>query len=289
MLSVLIVHWNTADLLQRCLGSIFRFHPDLPLEVIVVDNASSDGAAAMVLRDFPQVKLVEAGRNTGYAAGNNLAFSFASGSSLLALNPDTEFLRPTLAEAEAVLHAKPDRGCVAIRLLDPDGTRQSSVRGFPTWKGIIGDITGLGRRFPGSGWDSYRLDGFDYDVSGPAPQPMGTFLLFRREALAAVGDPKHPFDEDFPIFFNDVDLLKRLADKGWQTWYEATLSILHHGGMSTRQVRKSMIWESHRSLIRYAKKHMLGGAGLLVFPFAAGLIWLAALYRARGFDAGFRR
>jgi len=289
MLSVLIVHWNTADLLERCLGSIFRFHPDLPLEVIVVDNASSDGAPAMVLREFPQVKLIQPGRNTGYAAGNNLAFSSASGTSLLALNPDTEFVRPTLAEAERLLHADPRRGCLAIRLVDPDGSVQPSVRGFPTWMGIIGDISGLGRRFPGSAWDGYRLSGFDYEGSGPAPQPMGTFLMFRREALSSIGDSGHPFDEEFPIFFNDVDLAKRLGDKGWETWYEASLSILHHGGMSTRQVRKSMIWESHRSLIRYAKKHMLGGSGFIIFPFAATLIWIAALVRAKGFDAGFRR
>jgi GT2 family glycosyltransferase len=289
MLSVLIVHWNTAELLRRCLSSIFRFHADLAMEVIVVDNASEDGAPDMVLREFPQVKLVEPGQNTGYAAGNNLAFSQAKGEALLALNPDTEFTSPTLEQAIAVLESEPRRGCVAVQLVDPEGHGQRSVRGFPSWIGILGDVTGLAKRFPSSIWDSYRRYGFDYAISGPAPQPMGSFLMFKREALADLGDPYHPFDEDFPIFFNDVDLLKRLADKNWQTWYEASLSIVHYGGMSTRQVRKSMIWESHRSLIRYARKHMLGHGGFLVFPFAAVAIWLAAAIRARGFDAGFRR
>ncbi|MFQ3677951.1 MAG: hypothetical protein SNJ74_08410, partial [Fimbriimonadaceae bacterium] len=141
-------------------------------------------------------------------------------------------------------------------------------------------------RFPKSGWASYRLPAFDYSVGQPAPQPMGTFLLFKREALAAIGDPAAPFDLQFPIFFNEVDLLLRLERAGWETWYEPAARVLHHGGASTRQVRKSMIWESHRSLLRFLRKHRL--VTPWAYPVVGLAVWVGALVRARGYHAGFR-
>jgi len=112
--------------------------------------------------------------------------------------------------------------------------------------------------------------------------------LFRRQALESVGSAMAPFDETFPIFFNEVDLLYRLKKAGWECRYSPKAQILHHGGESTKQVRKSMIWESHRSLARYLWKH--GGKGLRVvgLPFVSVLIFAAAFVRAKGYDAGFR-
>jgi GT2 family glycosyltransferase len=117
---------------------------------------------------------------------------------------------------------------------------------------------------------------------------MGTFVLFRRKALEAVGDPSAPFDEDFPIFFNDVDLLKRLADKGWPCWYSAAGHVVHHHGASTGQAnRKAMVWESHKSLVRYFRKH-LAFPGRLLLPLIALAAYAAAFVRAKGYHAGFR-
>jgi N-acetylglucosaminyl-diphospho-decaprenol L-rhamnosyltransferase len=287
MLSVLIVNWNTCDLLRRCLQSIHRFSPAEPLEVIVVDNASSDGSAEMVRSEFPDVRLIASAVNTGYARGNNLAFGAAQGDWLLTLNPDTEFLDTSLQKAIEILRAHNTIGCLAARLVYPDGGTQKSVRGWPTALGVLGDATKLGTRFPGRKLGSYRLNTFDYEKEQLAPQPMGTFLLFRKEALEKVGDPKKPFDESFPIFFNEVDLLYRMHRAGWDCLYSPEVRVVHHGGESTRQVRKSMIWESHRSLVRFLKKHYrtkLNAPGLAVF---AGLIYVAAFVRARGYDAGF--
>jgi len=162
------------------------------------------------------------------------------------------------------------------------------VRGFPTLLGILGDLTGLGRRHPGSIWDAYRLTGFDYETEQSAPQPMGTFLLFRRTALGELGDPGRPFDERFPIFFNEVDLLYRLADAGWEIWYSPKVRILHHGGEGTKQVRPAMIWESHRSLLRFFGKHRGPLYRWLVAPWLALLVYGLAFVRARGYHGGFR-
>lgn len=285
-LSILIVNWNTRDLLRACLTSL-REYPYADDAVIVVDNASSDGSAAMVRSEFPDVRLIEPGTNAGYAKGNNLAFAAADSPYLLTLNPDTQVFEGTLARAVASLKGRPSHGYLGAKLVSPDGSTQASVRGFPTLLGLLGDWTGLGARVAGP-LDSYRLTRFDYDAPQAAPQPMGTFLLFRREALEAVGSANAPFDEAFPIFFNEVDLLKRLDEAGWPGWYDPDVRVMHHHGASTRQVRKAMIWESHRSLVRYLTKHAphpLANAG---YRGLALLIYLAALIRARGVHAGFR-
>lgn len=291
MLSILIVNWNTRDLLGACLASIQRFPPSDPYEIIVVDNASSDGSAALVAEKYPSVRLFEPGTNLGYAAGNNLAFSKAGGEFVLTLNPDTEFVDESLRRAVDFMEEHPRIGVLSARLVDPgpEGRTQPSIRGFPSLVGIFGDVTGLGRLFPRGALGSYRLPVFDYERGGPAPQPMGTFLLFRRSAIEATGvSPDAPFDESFPIFFNEVDLLRQMADAGFPAWYEPSIRVVHHGGASTRQVRPSMIWESHRSLLRYFRKHSSAAGRILVLPVVGALVWLAALVRAKGWSPGFR-
>lgn len=288
MVSVLVVNWNTRELLRACLKSLVSNPPKTPHEVIVVDNASSDGSAEMVRTEFPQVTLVASPRNLGYAEGNNEAWSRAQGEWRLSLNPDTEVPPGAIDAAVAKLEARADCAVLAPRLVEPGGMTQKSVRGFPTVWGILGDLSGLGKLFPGSLLDSYRLTAFDYETEQCAPQPMGTFLLYRQSAVSEIGDPQRPFDPQFPIFFNEVDLLLRLAQHGGRCLFVPDIRILHHGGASTKQVRKSMIWESHRSLIRFLRKHSRSLGSRLAFPVVAALIWFGALLRARGYDVGFR-
>lgn len=284
-LSLLLVNWNTRDLLLVCLASIRLYPPSVPFEVIVVDNASRDGSAEAVRTEFPEVHLIESGRNAGYATGNNLAFAAGSGEFLLTLNPDTEMRSGTLDAALDALRRNPRFGATGVRQIGNDGQVQASVRGFPSVLGIFGDLSGLAARFPRSIWDTYRSTGFDYDSEGPAPQPMGTFLLFRR---GSIPNPTAPFDEGFPIFFNEVDLLKRMAEAGWPAMYTPRAEIRHHGGESTRQVRPLAIWESHRSLVRYLRKHQSPLKNFLILPWLAPLLYASALFRARGYRAEFR-
>lgn len=288
MLSVLIVNWNTRNLLKACLNSIELFPPDDPYEIIVVDNDSTDGSAQMVREEFPGVKLVLPGANTGYAKGNNLACTAASGTMYLTLNPDTELTAGCLQYTVDLLLEEREVGCVAAKLIGLDGNVQHSVRGFPCIWGIFGDFSKLGTLFPNSKLGSYRMPSFDYSVQQLAPQPMGTYLLFRKDALSAVGDPHKPFDESFPIFFNEVDLLLRLKRAGWGCLYTPDATVRHHGGEGTKQVRKSMIWESHKSLVRFLRKHYQTVWNAPFLALFAMLIYCAAFVRARGYDAGFR-
>ncbi len=287
MLSIIIVNWNTREFLKKCLASIYQFPPDCDFEIIVVDNASQDSSAEMVRTDFPSVKLLEPGSNLGYADGNNLGFSEAQGDFLLTLNPDTEFIDYAIRNCISILREKPNVGVLGPQLIGPDNKSQKSIRGFPSVLGILGSVLRLDKILKTGPFSTYSLPLFDYSKDGFADQPMGTFLLFRRSALETVGDPKKPFDSQFPIFFNEVDLLFRLKNAGWPCWYSSKEHVLHHHGASTKQVPKKMIWESHKSLSKYFAKHLKG----LRRIWLPGIIFLnivVAFIRARGYHAGFR-
>jgi GT2 family glycosyltransferase len=284
MLSVIIVNWNTREHLRECLRSIHAHGTTEPLEVIVVDNASLDGSAAMVAFEFPWVRLEASGQNLGYAMGNNLGFGVAKGEWLLTLNADTKFFDDSLQVAVDRLAAMPKAAVLAGTLLDADAKAiQRSVRSFPRPSAIIPEILGLSKFFPRQ-FGEYRQVAFDYTKAQEAEQPMGTFLLFRKSALDEVG----VMDELFSIFFNEVDLLYRIKRAGWQIWYSPEVRIIHFGGQSTRQIPKKMVWESHRSLLRYYRKWYLKWWNAPLIWIFSAYVWLAAFIRARGWDAGFR-
>lgn len=285
LLSILIVNWNTRDLLGRCLASIQAHAPATTWEVIVVDNASDDGSADLVEAKYPWARLVRNEFNRGYAAGNNQALEMAKGEFLLTLNPDTEFFDDSLTKAIELFHQQPQVGALGGRLLNRDGTTQQSIRGFPRPLPILFDLLGLAKLFPKVPLlGAYRMTTFDYDKETEVEQPMGTFLMFRKKALEETGH----FDERFPIFFNEVDLLWRLRLAGWKILYSPTVKLYHLGGASTRQVRKKMIWESHKSLIRFYYKWYNRLWNLPLLWMFSGVVWLAAWFRARGWSAGFR-
>lgn len=286
MVSVVIVNWNTKDKLRACLTSL-QVQTQPPAQVIVVDNASSDGSADMVKSEFPSVTLLAESTNHGYAKGNNIGLNLAISEFILTLNPDTELPTDNLEKATRSLARHPECGALSVKFIGPERETQASVRGFPTILGIIGQLTNLDRKFPESPLANYSFPNFNYEKSQLAPQPMGTYLLFRRSILSKFTNPAQPFDEEFPIFFNEVDLLYRMHRAGYACWYDADLTIFHHHGASTKQRRKSMIWESHLSLIRYFKKH-LRGFSRIALPLIAGASIAAAFVRAKGYHAGFR-
>ena len=230
---------------------------------------------------------------------------------ILTLNPDVEFFDNSLRVAVDKMRKRPEVGAMGIRLVDPDGvTTQASIRSFPRPSAIIPEMLGLSRLLP-SVFGQYRMHGFDYSKSQEIEQPMGSFVLYRVAALRqanpsfrpkrseveesqserSLDSARHdegPFDSQFPIFFNEVDLIQRIANAGWKIWYCAGARLKHHGGASTRQVRKPMIWESHRSLVRYYRKWYYRWWSAPLFWLFAGLVYLGAFVRARGFHAGFR-
>ena len=277
-LSLCIVNWNTRDLLRDCLRSVEVTRGDLELEVIVVDNASGDGSAQMVREGFPQVRLIANADNTGYAHANNQALEAAVGTYRMLLNPDIVVHEGALQALVAFMDGEPSAGAVAPRLLNPDGTLQFSCRSFPDPDVVLYEALGLARRFPESRrFGKYRMTWWGYDELRAVPQPMASALLLRSAALDEIG----LMDEQFPIFFNDVDLCRRIWDAGYQVFLLPEATMTHYGGSSTGQVRREMIAESHRAFLRYYEKHYRGKVNAVAYGMAVGLLRLGGWWRLR--------
>lgn len=264
MLSVLLVSWNTRDLLRACLGSLREHLSEVEHEIIVVDCASSDESAAMVEREFPGVRLLASKQNLGFARGNNLAFEPARGEWVWLLNPDTQVLAGAAQTLVSFLEAHPQVGGVASALVDArDGRFQASCRTFPTPGALWCEASGLARIFPRSKrFGFYKMGWFSLRTRRQVEQPMASSFLLRRAAIESSGGL---FDERFPIFFNDVDLCWRLQQNGWQVWYEPGARVLHWGGASTSQRRREMIAESHRSLEEFYQLYFRARLNPVVF------------------------
>jgi GT2 family glycosyltransferase len=276
-LSVVIVNWNTRDLLRACLHSLRAALVASPLsaEILVVDNASADGSAALVAAEFPEARLFANRENRNYAGGNNQGIAAATGDYLLLLNPDTEVPVGAPDALVALLRENPRVGAVSPALVYPDGRLQSSVRGFPTPHALLGEVTGLARLLPRTAWASYRPDDLPLDRPSSVDQPMASAFLVRKAAL----DPIGAFDEQFPLFFNDVDLCFRLKQAGWEIWYDPRVRVVHVGGASTRQVRPEAIRRSHEGLRRYYQKHYRGKLPAPVYAAIIALIGLGGSLR----------
>jgi len=294
MLSVLIVNWNTRDYLRACLSSLETTCAELEHEIIVVDNASKDSSAEMVSTLFPRVQLIASTENLGFAAGNNLAYERARGQWIWLLNPDTEvlpnapqklmaFLEPSLEPSTSDNSAR--RGAVASALIDArTGRPQKSCRTFPTPAALWAEASGLAKKLPRSRrFGFYKMGWWNYRDARKVEQPMASSFLMRRDAIEEIYDEKIGglFDEDFPIFFNDVDLCWRLEKRGWEIWYQPDAGVLHHGGASTQQVKPAMIAESHRCLRLFYEKHYREILSPIVYWATIALMEVGGAWRLR--------
>lgn len=251
-LAICIVNWNTRELLDACLQSIRDTQGDLQVDTVVVDNASGDGSAEMVRAKHPWARLTANGDNRFYAAANNQALQAADAPFKLLLNPDIVVHPGSLQSLLALMADHPQAGAVAPRLRGVDGEIQPSCRAFPGPDIVRYEALGLSRLFPRHPrFGMYRMTWWDYSDERQVDQPMASALLLRDAALQQIG----LFDEQFPMFFNDVDLCRRLWDAGWEIWFTPVAEMTHLGAASTRQVRREMIIESHRSFVLYYEKH----------------------------------
>jgi len=258
-LSVIVVTWNSAADIEACIDSI---NSGAEFEVIVVDNASSDATLGL-LRQHHHLKLVENQRNRGYAAANNQGVRLATGEYVLLLNPDTKIELGALDALTQYLDNHPAVGAVAPRLVSPDGATQFSIRSFPTASSLFWELIGFAYLLPKNPvFGRWKMKYFDYSRTAEVEQPMASCLMVRKTVLDQLGG----MDERFPMFYNDVDLSKRMADAGWKTAYVADARVVHRHGASTKQVRPKMIRESHRSAFRYLRKQD-----------HCGLFWLKAI------------
>ncbi|MDW8325447.1 MAG: glycosyltransferase family 2 protein [Anaerolineales bacterium] len=296
-LGVVILNWNTRDLLRNCLKSVFASTGLSAYRVVVVDNASTDGSAAMVRAEFPQALLIESRANNGYAAGNNLGLRALGFADLvpsregvleresagkgeppryaLLLNPDTVVPPTALAEMVTYMDARPQVGIAGPRLVLPNGQLDLACRrSFPTPEVSFYRLTGLSRLFPRSRlFGRYNLTYLSPDVETEVDSVVGAFMLVRGAAIAQAG----LLDENFFMYGEDLDWALRIKQHGWQVRYNPAVTVLHVKRAASRRSRRAQI-AFHEAMLYFYRKHyadvthpLLGA--LVVFGIRLNLAW----------------
>ncbi|WP_448592045.1 glycosyltransferase family 2 protein [Thermoflexus hugenholtzii] len=249
--SVIVVSWNVWSWLAPCLRSIRQALGRLEGEIIVVDNASTDGTPERVREAFPEVRLLINPANRGFPAANNQGMAVARGRYFFLLNPDTVVLDQAIEDLVTFADAHPDVGVVGPQLLNPDGSVQSSRRRFPTfWTAL----------FESTWWQPwaprfilahyYVLDRPDHEIQ-EVDWVTGAAMLVRREVVERVG----PMDEGFFMYAEELDWCRRIRQAGWRVFYYPPAKVIHYGGRSSDQVPALQHLAFQRSKIRYFRKH----------------------------------
>jgi GT2 family glycosyltransferase len=250
--SIIIVSWNTRDVLHDCLDSVFQQTEGLLFEVIVVDNASTDGSAEMVRIEFPRARLIENSCNKGFAAANNQAIAVAKGRYILLLNSDTIVLDHAIDKVVAFADSRPAAEIVGCRVLNPDGTLQPTCAMFPSIWNLLLSTTYLYKLFPHNrflGREEMKWWG-GRDVR-KVDVVWGCFMLVRREMIEKVG----VLDEQFFMYGEETDWCYRSRNAGYKVVFTPCAEIIHLGGQSSKLAAAKMTLLRCSSRLLFFKKH----------------------------------
>ncbi len=252
-LSVIIVNYNVQHFLEQCLHSVFKASKGVNSEIFVVDNNSVDGSVAMVKEKFPEVKLIENKRNTGFSYANNQAIKMAHGEYVLLLNPDTVVEEDTFEKVVSFMDAHPDAGGLGVKMLDGKGNfLPESKRGLPTPSVAFYKIFGFSKLFPKSKtFGKYHLGFLDKDKISDVEILSGAFMLIRKSVLDKIG----LLDETFFMYGEDIDLSYRIIMGGYKNYYFPETRIIHYKGESTRKSSVNYVFVFYRAMVIFAKKH----------------------------------
>ncbi|MDI6616054.1 MAG: glycosyltransferase family 2 protein [Syntrophaceae bacterium] len=244
-ITIVIVNWNTRDLLGDCLQSIYETVSDVTFEVIVVDNASGDGSVAMVRDGFPAVRIIENTQNRGFSAANNQAFAVMRGRYALLLNSDTVLTEGAVHELFSFMEGNAKAAMAGGQLLNRDGSRQNSIANYPTLLSLFMNLPLLEVLFPGR----YPSKRYEHKEPLAVESVIGACMLVRREAMDEVGI----LDEGYFFFFEETDWAYRMRSAGWKIFHVPSARIYHLQGMSIgRDVRSRILF--YRSRYRFFGK-----------------------------------
>lgn len=294
-LSIVIVNWNTREMLRDCLQSVFDTLSNLKAEVFVVDNASEDGSQDMVRESFPQVNLICNTDNRGFAAANNQALALASGRYVLLLNSDTLVHGDVLSGSCSFMDGRPEVGVMGCRVLNRDGTLQITGSGYPSLLNLSLMTTGLWKLKNVPFFDRYQMQTWDRRTEREIDVVSGCYMVVRKTAMDEVG----LLDEDFFFYGEETDWCRRFADAGWKLVLSPVGEITHFGGGSVKKLNHKRDVMLTEGTVRLHRKHggVLGGAAcwtlLAGFNLSRSVFWsLASLTggeRAKERASHFRR
>lgn len=289
-IDIVIVSYRCEGLLRECLRSLREHPPGRAMAVHVVDNASGDGTAEMVEREFEEVTLTRSERNAGFSVANNIAIRAGSAPYVLVLNPDTRVTAGALERLCALLDERSEIGMVGPRLEREDGSfDHAAKRSFPTPLGALGHFLRIGRRVDAPArLSQYRATDLTEHQPGRVDAVNGAFMLMRRGALERVG----LFDEGYWMYMEDLDLCYRFGEAGWLVWYEPSVTVIHaKAGTSGQHRRLQLNYAFHFGMGRFYRAHYAGRhnpvynaviyAGIAVKFAASAIASAAARGRAR--------
>jgi len=250
--SVVIVSYNNEKEIDACLDSVINDLKNEVHEIIIIDNNSEDRTKEIIQQkkrklSNDSIVLISNEKNLYFTRALNQGLQQCRGNLILILNPDTQIQESALEKLRNALIENNKIGIVAPQLINSDGTIQPSCRRFPKYRDILLELSGLSYLF-GSRW---KMEEFDHKTRANIDQPQGASLLFRRRLLKEVGF----WDENFPMFFSDVDWCKRVKEKGYGILFEPAAKVIHHKGVGVYRNRPKMIWSSHLSFYKYFRKH----------------------------------
>lgn len=247
--SVIVVNWNTRKLLEQCLGSVYETAGSLAVEVIVVDNGSSDGSVEMVRERFPQARLIANPENLGFARANNQAMKIARGRYFLLLNSDAALRPGALQSLVDRMEARPEGGIVGGRLVNPDGTFQASYMDFPTLWGEVMLMLKLHTLFRTRYFPSHPPA--ESEAAREADWIPGACMLVRRQLWEQIGG----LDETYFMYSEEVDWCRRARQVGWKVYYTPEAEIVHWGGQSIGRVSAEKRARVYRGKWLFFRKH----------------------------------
>jgi GT2 family glycosyltransferase len=231
-LSIVIVNWNSAEFVCRCVDSVRKNTTDLTYEILVVDNASFDGCDQILKNQFPEVLYLQSDKNLGFSKANNYAAQTAQGRSLLFLNPDTEIAGPALGRLYRALEELPGAGAVGARLLNADGSLQTScIQSFPTILNQALDSEYFRKKWPGSFLWGTRPFLHDHGLPEEVEAICGACLMMKGEVFDKIGG----FSEEYFMYAEDMDLCYRARKAGYKNYYVPAATVIHFGGSSSKK------------------------------------------------------
>jgi len=250
--SIVIVNWNTQDILRNCLQSIYEQAGGVHFEVIVIDNASTDGSAEMVRTKFPQVVLIENSENRGFAAANNQGLAIAGGRYVLLLNSDTVVLNSAISKIVSFADAHPEAAVVGCQVLNPDKTLQPACFMFPSILNMLLSTSYLYKLFPKNKFfGREQMTWWDRNDIREVDVVTGCFMLARREAIDQVG----MMDELFFMYGEETDWCYRFKQAGWKIVFAPVGQIVHLGGASSSRMAARMTLQLRGAILQFMAKH----------------------------------
>jgi O-antigen biosynthesis protein len=269
--SIVIANWNTKKLIRECIESIFSsIQPGLSYELIIIDNASTDGSIDYLRSLGNRIVLIANNKNVGYAKACNQGMKIAQGKFILLLGSDTVMLKNTVEECTRFMESHPEAGAVGCKLLNPDGSPQNSCKKFPRLANAFYTYLSLDKLNR-----DYDMTSFDYNHTREVEQVATTFLMTRKDLMEKIGY----FDEAYRILYNDVDLCRRVWDTGCKIYFLHACSVIHYGSHSTKQATFRLRKIMYGDIYRYYKNYF-GFKAKFLYPILVARLLIVSSIKA---------